>query len=93
MSEPAEASMTNVVPMPPRRPSQLDEFAEQFAAAYPQVVRTLWFVIHDRIAVRTTYNVSGNLGPVVEISVSDGRELAEHPDDGGWLIWPASEGW
>ena len=51
MSEPAEASMMNVVPMSQRR-SRLpdDEFADLFTAAYPQVVRTVWFVIHDRSA-------------------------------------------
>ena len=51
MSDPAEASIMNVVPMSPRsshRPD--DEFAELFAATYPQVVRTVWFVIHDRAA-------------------------------------------
>jgi DNA-directed RNA polymerase specialized sigma24 family protein len=51
VSEPAEASMMNVVPMPPRRPSPSDDgFAELFAATYPQVVRTVWFVIHDQAA-------------------------------------------
>jgi RNA polymerase sigma factor (sigma-70 family) len=51
MPEPADASMMNVVPMSPRRSRPLDdEFAELFAAAYPQVVRTVWFVIHDRAA-------------------------------------------
>lgn len=49
MSEPAEASMMNVVPMSTRRPPVPgDEFAEMFAASYPQVVRTVWFVVHDR---------------------------------------------
>ncbi len=49
MSEPADASMMKVVPMSARRPSRLDdEFAELFAATYPQVVRTVWFVVHDR---------------------------------------------
>ena len=51
MSEPADAAMMNVVPMSPRRSRLLDdEFAELFAATYPQVVRTVWFVIHDRAA-------------------------------------------
>lgn len=51
MSEPADASMMNVVPMSPRRSSLPDEeFAELFAATYPQVVRTVWFVIHDQAA-------------------------------------------
>lgn len=51
MSEPADASMMNVVAMSPRRPNVPgDEFAELFAATYPQVVRTVWFVIHDRAA-------------------------------------------
>lgn len=51
MSEPAEASMMKIVPMSPRRTSQLDdEFAELFAATYAQVVRTVWFVMHDRAA-------------------------------------------
>jgi len=51
VSEPADASMTNVVPMSPRPSRQIDdEFADLFAATYPQVVRTVWFVIHDRAA-------------------------------------------
>lgn len=51
MSEPADASMMKVVPMSPWRTSAADDsFAELFAAAYPQVVRTVWFVIHDRAA-------------------------------------------
>lgn len=51
MPEPADASMMNVVPMSPRPPRELDdEFAELFAATYPLVVRTVWFVIHDRAA-------------------------------------------
>ncbi|HWJ81187.1 MAG TPA: sigma-70 family RNA polymerase sigma factor [Nocardioides sp.] len=51
MSEPADASMMNIVPMSTRRSRQLDEeFADLFAAAYPQLVRTVWFVIHDRAA-------------------------------------------
>jgi WD40 repeat protein len=51
-----------------------------------------WSPDGTRIAVRTARQASRNTGPVVEISASDGRELAEHPDDGGWLIWPAREG-
>ena len=51
MSEPADASMMNIVPMSPRRSRPLDdEFADLFAATYPQVVRTVWFVTHDRTA-------------------------------------------
>lgn len=51
VSEPAEASMMNVVPMSPRRTGPPDDsFAELFAATYPQIVRTVWFVIHDRAA-------------------------------------------
>lgn len=43
--------MMYVVPMSRRRSSRHDlEFAELFAATYPQVVRTVWFVIHDRAA-------------------------------------------
>jgi RNA polymerase sigma-70 factor (ECF subfamily) len=43
--------MMKIVPMSARRsrPSD-DEFADLFAATYPQVVRTVWFVIHDRAA-------------------------------------------
>lgn len=51
MPEPADASMMKVVPMSPRRSSPPnDSFAELFAATYPQIVRTVWFVIHDRAA-------------------------------------------
>ena len=51
MSDPANASMMNVVPMSTRRGNQFDdEFAELFAATYAQVVRTVWFVIHDGAA-------------------------------------------
>jgi RNA polymerase sigma factor (sigma-70 family) len=51
VSEPAEASMMNVVPVSPRPPSVPDdEFAELFAATYSRVVHTVWFVIHDRAA-------------------------------------------
>lgn len=51
MSDPAQPSMMNVVPSSPRGSSLPDdEFAELFAATYPQVVRTVWFVIHDRAA-------------------------------------------
>ena len=51
MPDPADASMMNVVPMSTRRGSQVDEeFAELFAVTYAQVVRTVWFVIHDRAA-------------------------------------------
>jgi RNA polymerase sigma-70 factor (ECF subfamily) len=51
VSEPVDASMMDVVPMSRRRSSVPDEeFAELFAAAYPQVARMVWFVIHDRAA-------------------------------------------
>ncbi|TNM41871.1 sigma-70 family RNA polymerase sigma factor [Nocardioides albidus] len=51
MSEPGESSMMDVVPMSARRSTQSDgDFAELFAATYPQVVRTAWFVTHDRAA-------------------------------------------
>lgn len=51
MSEPADASMMSIVPMSPRRASAYDDsFAELFASTYPQIVRTVWFVIHDRAA-------------------------------------------
>ncbi|GAA4083250.1 PD40 domain-containing protein [Nocardioides kongjuensis] len=50
-----------------------------------------WSPDGTRIAVRTAHQASRNTGPVVEISASNGRRLAEHPDDGGWLIWPAKE--
>jgi RNA polymerase sigma-70 factor (ECF subfamily) len=49
MSEPIEVGMMNVVPIPSRRSERLhDDFRELFAAAYPQVVRTVWFVVHDQ---------------------------------------------
>lgn len=49
MSEPAGASMMNVVPMSTRRSERLhDGYSELFASTYPQVVRTVWFVVHDR---------------------------------------------
>lgn len=49
MSEPVDASIMNIVPMSPRSARPPDEsFAELFAAAYPQLVRTVWFVTHDR---------------------------------------------
>lgn len=51
MPDPADASMMGVVPMSSRRSGRPDdEFVELFAATYPQVVRTVWFVIHDRAA-------------------------------------------
>lgn len=51
MPEPAEASMMRVVPMSARRSGLSDDgFAELFAATYPQVVRTVWFVMHDQSA-------------------------------------------
>lgn len=51
MSEPADASMMKVVPMSPKGSRQPeDAFADLFAATYPQIVRTVWFVIHDRAA-------------------------------------------
>lgn len=49
MSEPVEISMTDVLPMFSRHAQRReDQFHELFAAAYPQVVRTVWFVVHDR---------------------------------------------
>jgi len=49
MSEPAEVRMMGVVPLSRRDDERLhDEFRDLFAAAYPQVVRTVWFVVHDQ---------------------------------------------
>jgi RNA polymerase sigma factor (sigma-70 family) len=49
MSDRAETSMMNVVPMSTRRAKlDYDQYSELFAATYPQVVRTVWFVVHDR---------------------------------------------
>lgn len=49
MSDPAETGMMDVVPMRARRSERLhDEYCELFAMSYPQVVRTVWFVVHDR---------------------------------------------
>jgi RNA polymerase sigma-70 factor (ECF subfamily) len=51
VSEPPDASMMNIVPMSVRRPSLHDDgFADLFTATYTQVVRTVWFVIHDQAA-------------------------------------------
>jgi hypothetical protein len=51
-----------------------------------------WSPDGTRIAVRTAHLALPNTGPIMEISASDGRKLAEHPDNGGWVIWPAREG-
>lgn len=49
MSESAKASMMNVVPMSLRPSDRVyDDFRCMFAATYAQVVRTVWFVVHDR---------------------------------------------
>jgi DNA-directed RNA polymerase specialized sigma24 family protein len=49
MSEQAETSIMDVVPMSSRRSGRFhDEFCDLFAATYPQVVRTVWFVVHDQ---------------------------------------------
>ena len=49
MSDPTETSMMDVVSMSSQRSERLHgEFCELFAATYPQVVRTVWFVVHDR---------------------------------------------
>jgi len=48
MSEPADISMMSIVPIPSRQSQRLqEEYGELFAATYPQVVRTVWFVVHD----------------------------------------------
>lgn len=49
MSDPTDTSMIDVVPISMSRAQRLhDEYCELFIAAYPQVVRTVWFVVHDR---------------------------------------------
>lgn len=49
MSEQAASSIMAVVPVFSRRSGRYhDEFCDLFAATYPQVVRTVWFVVHDR---------------------------------------------
>jgi DNA-directed RNA polymerase specialized sigma24 family protein len=49
MSDPAQVRMMGVMPMSRRRDERLhDEFRDLFSATYPQVVRTVWFVVHDR---------------------------------------------
>lgn len=49
MSDPAEIRMMDVVPTSSQRAERPDaEYSELFAAAYPQVVRTVWFLVHDR---------------------------------------------
>ena len=81
MSEPADASMMNVVSMSPRRSSRPDdEFAELFAATYPQVVRTVWFVTHDRAVAeasrrsrRKVLEQAAGTGPLIQ----DGLRLPD----------------
>ena len=49
MPDPAEISMMEVVLKTSRRSERLhDDYCELFTAAYPQVVRTVWFVVHDQ---------------------------------------------
>lgn len=49
MPEQVELPMMGVVPLFPRREANLhDEYCELFAASYAGVVRTVWFVVHDR---------------------------------------------
>ena len=49
MSEPARTSMADVVPVFGRDARRLEnQFDQLFAATFPQVVRTVWFVVHDR---------------------------------------------
>lgn len=49
MPDPAEVSIMGSMPMSRRRAERFhDEFRDMFAATYPQVVRTVWFVVHDR---------------------------------------------
>jgi len=49
MSEPARMSMMDDVLVSRRsaRARERDEFPELFAALYPRLVRTVWFVVHD----------------------------------------------
>lgn len=44
-----------------------------------------WSPDGTRIAVRTSRHV-------MEVSAEDGRVLARHPHDAGWIIWPAGKG-
>lgn len=49
MSNQPDASMIGLMPRSRRRTERLqDEFSDMFAATYPQVVRTVWFVVHDQ---------------------------------------------
>ena len=49
MPEQVEIPMMEVVPLFPRREANLhDEYCELFAASHAGVVRTVWFVVHDR---------------------------------------------
>lgn len=48
MSEAAPARIAAGTRSSRRVPPLDDGFAEFFAARYPQVVRTIWFVVHDR---------------------------------------------
>lgn len=49
MPDPADVSMMDVVSKTSRRSEPFrDEYCELFIAAYAQVVRTVWFVVHDQ---------------------------------------------
>ena len=49
MSEAADPRVANLMPRDARRPSLVDDgFPELFSARYAQVVRTIWFIVHDR---------------------------------------------
>ncbi len=49
MPDPAEVSMMDLVSKTSRRAESFhDEFCELFTAAYAQVVRTVWFIVHDQ---------------------------------------------
>ena len=49
MPDPAETSMTGVVSKTSQWSERFrGEYCELFGAVYPQVVRTVWFVVHDQ---------------------------------------------
>lgn len=48
MPDSTRSSMMEVVPMPSRRRRrEQDDYRDFFVKRYPQVVRTVWFVVHD----------------------------------------------
>jgi RNA polymerase sigma factor (sigma-70 family) len=49
LSEAADPRVANLMPRAARRPTLVDDgFPELFTARYAQVVRTIWFIVHDQ---------------------------------------------